>query len=63
MRVREYLREVYDEMTHKVTWPTWRELQNSAIIVMIASLCIAAVVLVMDLAFEHVLDWIYRVLY
>lgn len=63
MRVREYLREVYDEMTHKVTWPTWRELQNSAIIVMIASLCIAAVVLVMDLAFEHVLDWIYRILY
>lgn len=63
MRVRQYLREVYDEMVYKVTWPTWRELQNSAIIVMIASLCIAAIVLVMDLAFENVLDWIYRILY
>lgn len=63
MKVGKYLREIYDEMVHKVSWPTWKELQSSALIVMIASLLIAAVVLVMDLTFERALDWVYRLLY
>ncbi|PIE83978.1 MAG: preprotein translocase subunit SecE [Bacteroidia bacterium] len=62
MRVKAYLREVYEEMVHKVTWPTWKELQSSAMVVMIASLLIALVVLVMDLSFEHLMDWVYRLL-
>lgn len=63
MKVGRYLREVYDEMVHKVSWPTWKELQSSALIVMIASLLIAVVVLVMDLTFERALEWVYRLLY
>ncbi len=63
MKVGKYLREIYDEMVHKVSRPTWKELQSSALIVMIASLLIAAVVLVMDLTFERALDWVYRLLY
>lgn len=63
MKVGKYLREVYDEMVHKVSWPTWKELQSSALIVMIASLLIAVVVLVMDLMFERTLEWVYRLLY
>ncbi|MBB1537604.1 MAG: preprotein translocase subunit SecE [Bacteroidia bacterium] len=63
MKVGKYLREIYDEMVRKVSWPTWKELQSSALIVMIASLLIAAVVLVMDLTFERALDWVYRLLY
>ncbi len=63
MKVGKYLREVYDEMVHKVSWPTWKELQSSALIVMIASLLIAVVVLVMDLTFERTLEWVYRLLY
>ncbi len=58
-----YFREVYDEMLHKVSWPTWKELQSSAMIVMIASLLIAVVIFLMDFSFEHVMDWIYRLLY
>ena len=63
MKVGKYLREIYDEMVRKVSWPTWKELQSSALIVMIASLLIAAVVLVMALTFERALDWVYRLLY
>ena len=44
----EFIKESYDEMTQKVSWPTWSELQNSAVIVLIASLIIALLVLVMD---------------
>ena len=63
MKLLTYFREVYDEMIHKVSWPTWKELQSSAMIVMIASLLIAVVIFLMDFSFEHVMDWIYRMLY
>lgn len=62
-RIGRYFREVYDELVHKVTWPTWQELQSSALIVMTASLIIALVVFVMDFSFEHLLSWIYRLMY
>ena len=60
MRIRGYLRDVYDEMLHKVSWPTWKELQSSALVVMIASLLIALVIFLMDISFEHLMDWVYR---
>ena len=63
MKLLTYFREVYDEMIHKVSWPTWKELQSSAMIVMIASLLIAVVIFLMDFSFEHVMDWLYRMLY
>lgn len=44
----EFIKESYDEMMHKVSWPTWTELQNSAVIVLVASLIIALLILVMD---------------
>ena len=63
MRIRGYLRDVYDEMLHKVSWPTWKELQSSALVVMIASLLIALVIFLMDISFGHLMDWVYRWLY
>ena len=58
-----YVKNSYNEMVHKVTWPSFSELQSSAVVVMIAALLISAVVLVMDLAFENVMQFIYRLLY
>ena len=63
MRIKAYLQEVYTELVHKVSWPTWKDLQSSALIVMIASLLIALVVFVMDISFENVMDVIYRMMY
>lgn len=53
------LREIKDEMLNKVSWPTWPELIESAIVVSIASLIIAGVVLMMDLSFENILKLVY----
>ena len=36
---------------HKVSWPTWKELQGSAIIVLVAALIISVLVFVMDYVF------------
>ena len=54
-----YIKESYDEWMHKVSWPTWSELQNSAIVVSVASLIIALVVYLMDISFSTVLDKFY----
>ncbi len=55
-----YFKESYDEWMHKVSWPTWSELQNSAIVVSVASLIIAIVIYLMDLTFSTVLERFYN---
>ncbi len=60
LKVLSYVRESYDELMHKVSWPTWSELQGSAIVVSIASLIIALVVFLMDEVFRNVLLQFYK---
>lgn len=57
-----YFKESYNELVHKVTWPTFSQLQNSTVVVMVASLLFAIVVLAMDLSFENIMAAIYRTL-
>ncbi len=54
-----YIKESYKELVQKVTWPTFAQLQNSTIVVMVASLIFALVVLVMDISFENIMKGIY----
>jgi len=63
MKVIEYFNETYTELVHKVSWPTWKDLQSSALIAMIASLLIAMVVFLMDISFETIMNFIYKLLY
>ena len=55
----EYIKESADDLMNKVSWPTWKELQSSSIVVAIASLIIALIVYVMDLSFRNVLEVFY----
>ncbi|MBW7844838.1 MAG: preprotein translocase subunit SecE [Bacteroidia bacterium] len=59
-KVSEYIKESYDELVNKVTWPTWGELQESTLIVMIASLLIALVIYVIDVASSSALGFFYQ---
>ncbi len=54
-----YLKECYAELTKKVSWPTWKDLQSSAILVMVATVLIAVVIFIMDFAFENLMKFIY----
>ncbi|NEU07672.1 preprotein translocase subunit SecE [Flavihumibacter sp. R14] len=56
----EFLKESYVEMTQKVSWPTWSELQNSAILVLVASAIISLLVLAMDETAGNALKMIYN---
>ena len=55
-----YIEESYNELVYKVFWPTRTELSNSAVVVMFASLIIAAVIFVVDLGFESVMRFFYE---
>jgi preprotein translocase subunit SecE len=50
-KVRTYFNETYTEMVHNVTWPTWKELQNNTIIVLISVILFSVVIFGMDFAF------------
>jgi len=60
LKIVSYVKECYDELLHKVSWPSWSELQNSAIVVSIASLIIALVVYMMDISFQKILENFYN---
>ena len=60
MKFVNYIKECYTELKDKVSWPTWKELQSSVIVVSIASLIIAIVVFLMDFSFQHILEGFYR---
>ncbi|MEG1622481.1 MAG: preprotein translocase subunit SecE [Alistipes sp.] len=57
-----YIKEAYNELVNKVTWPTFAQLQSSTIVVMVASLLFAIIVLAMDLFFENGMAAIYHTL-
>lgn len=58
-KISTYLKESYRELVEKVTWPTWLQLQQSTIIVLVATLLITAVVWAMDMVAQSALHFIY----
>ncbi len=63
MKLKLYFQEAFNELIHKVSWPTWSDLQSSALVVMIASLIIALVIFAMDYSFQNLMDLIYGMFY
>ena len=61
-KVQAYFRDSYNELMEKVSWPTWQQLQQSTMIVLIATLVITAIVWVMDFASNNVLKFVYSLL-
>jgi preprotein translocase subunit SecE len=63
MNIKGYFQESFTELVHKVTWPSWSELQNSGVLVMVASLFIALIVFGMDFSFGKIMEFVYGLLY
>ena len=61
-KITTYLKESYRELVEKVTWPTWLQLQQSTVIVLVATLLITGVVWVMDLVAQQALKFIYSLI-
>lgn len=61
-KVGTYVQEAYDELVHKVSWPSWDELQQTTIIVLVALIFITAIIFGMDFASERILTFVYSIL-
>lgn len=48
--LKAYIMESYEELVNRVTWPTWKDLQSSALVVAVASIIIALIIGLMDLS-------------
>lgn len=46
--IKQYIKDSYNELMTKVSWPTWEDLRASAAVVLIAAVIIALVIGVMD---------------
>ena len=56
-----YIKESYNELVYKVTWPTWPKLLSSTRLVLVAAVIIALVIFVMDSIFNGlILDAVYK---
>lgn len=59
-KISTYFRESYKELTEKVTWPNWTQLQQSTMIVLVSTLVITALVSLMDFAAGGALKFLYN---
>jgi preprotein translocase subunit SecE len=57
-----YIQEAYDELVHKVTWPSWDELQQTTIIVLVSLVIVTLVIFGMDFVSEQVLTLLYSII-
>ena len=61
MKFINYLKDCYNELVHKTSWPTRQELTSSSVVVLVASVIIAIAVSIVDLSFEKIMDLIYTI--
>jgi preprotein translocase subunit SecE len=61
-KIGSYFKESFKELTEKVSWPTWPQLQQSTMIVLAATLVITFIVLGMDFVAGNGLKFVYKML-
>lgn len=53
------LQDSNNELVYKVSWPSKKDLANSTVIVMVASILMAIVIWAIDVVFDSVMNLIY----
>ena len=59
-KLKTFFREYSDELLHKVQWPKFEELQDSTLVVLVASLILAIVIALMDSVFRISMQFFYE---
>jgi|TARA_B100000959_G_scaffold191977_1_gene200732 preprotein translocase subunit SecE len=59
IKIGSYIKESVDELLHKVSWPSWSDLQSSGIVVAIATVIISAIIYFMDTIFSGMMKVFY----
>jgi|JI91814CRNA_FD_contig_31_5271453_length_913_multi_3_in_0_out_0_2 preprotein translocase subunit SecE len=58
--LRNYVRESFEELRYKMTWPTWKNLQQTTGIVLIGAAVLALLIFLMDALSNQVTHFIYK---
>jgi preprotein translocase subunit SecE len=61
-KITAYIKESYTELVDKVSWPSRDELQNSVMVVMVATLIIALIIFTMDTGFHAIMKLFYKMI-
>jgi preprotein translocase subunit SecE len=61
-KIKNIWKTTVDELMNKVTWPTWDELVESTLVVLVASVIFAGIIYIIDTGFDALLDVIYSFL-
>ncbi|MDW8273974.1 MAG: preprotein translocase subunit SecE [Chitinophagales bacterium] len=61
-KLKLYFQEAYDELMNKVTWPTAAELQQSAVVVLVATIIISIIISVIDIASKTGMENLYKII-
>ena len=59
-KFRTYIDEVTDELQNKVSWPSWAELQSSAVVVLVSVILISMVIFFMDFGSSKIMELYYK---
>ncbi|HEY9364661.1 MAG TPA: preprotein translocase subunit SecE [Chitinophagaceae bacterium] len=60
IKITHYFRDSYKELMEKVTWPNWQQLQQSTMLVLVATLVITGVIALMDFIASGALKFLYK---
>ncbi|MEC8738420.1 MAG: preprotein translocase subunit SecE [Bacteroidota bacterium] len=59
-KIRDMWDLTYDELVNKVNWPSWDELRNSTLVVLVASLIFAILIYLIDSGFGFTTKTFYQ---
>ncbi|MCM1290509.1 MAG: preprotein translocase subunit SecE [Prevotella sp.] len=61
MKLIQDIKESYNELVYKVSWPTQKQLVNSSVLVLIASIIIAVFIWAVDKIFNLLMELVYSI--
>ena len=61
MKLFKDIKESYNELVYKVTWPTQKDLINNAVLVLIASIILAVFIWAVDKVFNTLMELVYSI--
>lgn len=61
MKLFKDIKESYDELVYKVSWPSQKQLVNSSVLVLIASIILAVFIWAVDTVFSKLMELVYSI--
>ncbi len=62
LAIKEYVKGAYDELVHHVVWPSWKEVQQSTVVVALFTLIFSLFIFVVDYLFRKILTAYYKLI-